>query len=117
MTARAARRHGGLHRARIEGTVYVGGTSLGAATGRDYVVLQVHVPSGRIIWTRRYDGPGTRDELRGLHADVDGNVYVTGESADGGGSTAAATLLYDIGGRRLWVRRLHTARTARRASL
>ena len=91
-----------------EGTVYVGGTSVGAATGRDYVVLQVHVKSGRIIWTRRYDGPGTRDELRGLHADVDGNVYVTGESADPGGSTAAATLMYDIGGRRLWLRRLHT---------
>jgi hypothetical protein len=90
-----------------EDTVYVGGTSVGAATGRDYVVLQIHARSGRITWTRRYHGPAMRDQLKGLHADVDGNVWVTGKSADGGGSTAAATLMYNIGGRRLWIRRLH----------
>ncbi len=87
---------------------YVGGTSIGSGTGRDYVVLQVNIRTGRIVWTRGYDGPSTRDELRGVHADVDGNVYVTGESADSGGaSTAAATLMYDTGGRRLWLTRLH----------
>jgi len=88
-------------------TVYVGGTSVGRGTGSDYVVLQVHASSGRVIWTRRYDGPGTADEMRAVHADADGNVYVTGVSADSGDSTAAATLGYDLGGRRLWLRRLH----------
>lgn len=88
--------------------VYVGGTSVGKGTGRDYVVLQIHAKSGRIIWTRRYDRPATSDDLRAVHADAGGNVYATGVSADkGGGSTAAATLMYDIGGRRLWLRRLH----------
>lgn len=89
------------------GTVYVGGTSVGKGTGRDYVVLQVNAAGGQIVWTRRYDGPATSDDLRALHADVDGNVYVTGVSEDSGGSTAAATLMYDIAGKRLWLRRLH----------
>lgn len=93
-------------------TVYVGGTSAGQGTGSDYVLLQIHASSGRIVWTRRYAGPGTgpgaSDRLVALHADVDGNVYVTGESAgESGGPTAAATLMYDVGGRRLWLRRLH----------
>ena len=88
--------------------VYVGGTSIGKSTGRDYVTLQLNPRTGWIIWTKRYHGPSTRDELRALHADAEGNVYVTGESADaGGGSTAAATLAYDIVGQRLWLRRLH----------
>jgi hypothetical protein len=88
--------------------VYVGGTSIGKGTGRDYVTLQLNARTGWIIWTKRYDGPSTRDELRALHADAEGNVYVTGESVDArGGSTAAATLAYDIVGQRLWLRRLH----------
>jgi hypothetical protein len=88
--------------------VYVGGTSVGRTTGRDYVTLQLNARTGWIIWGKRYHGPGGRDELRALHADADGNVYVTGVSADaGGGSTAAATLVYDIVGSRLWLTRLH----------
>ena len=72
------------------------------------MTLQLNPRTGWIIWTKRYDGPSTRDELRALHADAEGNVYVTGESVDtGGGSTAAATLAYDIVGQRLWLRRVH----------
>ncbi len=87
--------------------VYVGGTSIEKGRGRDYVLLQINAVTGRLVWKRRYDGPATRDELAALHADASANVFVTGTSADSGGSTAAATLSYDIAGRRMWLRRLH----------
>ena len=87
--------------------VYVGGTSFGAGTGRDYVLLRVRVSDGRVGWARRYAGPGGRDELRAMYADARGNVFVTGVSADRGGGTAAATLRYHRDGSRRWLRRLH----------
>jgi hypothetical protein len=87
--------------------VYVGGTSFGAGTGRDYVLLQIRVSDGRVRWVRRYAGPRGRDELRDLCADTRGNVYVTGVSDDRGGDTAAATLRYHHDGSRRWLQRLH----------
>jgi hypothetical protein len=87
--------------------VYVGGTSVGDGTGRDYVVLKIHLRSGRTLWTRRYDGPAQRDVLTALAPGPRGRVYVTGESEDAGGSTAAATIAYEFEGSRLWTRRLH----------
>lgn len=91
-----------------DGTFFVGGTATGTATGADYVVLRVRLSDGALVWTRRYDGPATTDRLMGIHAGpASEGVYVTGESADSGGTTAAATIRYSFAGRRLWVRRLH----------
>ena len=88
--------------------VYVGGTSIGKGTGRDYVTLQLNPRTGWIVWAKRYDGPSTRDELRALHAGRRGQrLRDRRERRCGGGSTAAATLAYDIVGQRLWLRRVH----------
>ncbi len=91
-----------------DGTFFLGGTSPGKGTGRDYAVMRVRLSDGARLWTRRYDGPGSSDRLMAIHAGPGSEgVYVTGESADEGGGTAAATIRYSFTGRRLWVRRLH----------
>ena len=90
------------------GTVYVGGTSVGEGTGKDYVLMQVAQSYGSVLWTRRYDGAGKFDDLRAVHADLEnGAVYVTGRSAGDAAGVAAATIKYSASGRRLWARRLH----------
>ena len=67
------------------GNVYVIGTSRGAGTGKDYVVLKYRGDDGRLLWVERYGGPGT-DEARAVVADGRGNVFVTGSSRGSGRS-------------------------------
>lgn len=80
------------------GNVFVGGSSdrLGSyPAGLDYLTLK-YSPSGALLWTQRYDGPGSNaDEIADIATDSNGNVVVTGGSF-GGFTTFAdvATLRY-----------------------
>lgn len=89
------------------GNVVVAGTSPGAGTGNDYVVLKYN-SGGTLIWERRYNGPannvGNEDDLSAMVIDNIGNIYVTGKS------TSATlfdylTIKYNPAGDSIWVRR------------
>ena len=90
------------------GNLYVTGTSTGAGTNHDYATIKYDA-AGNEQWVRRYDGPSTvlshdYDRAAALALDVNGNVFVTGNSADD-----FATVKYDAAGTEMWVRRYGTA--------
>ena len=87
---------------------FVTGTSAGSTTGLDFVTLGYQASTGQRLWARRYDGPGSGDDVAagaGVHPDGS-EIYVTGSSR---GSTTGAdytSLAYDAAtGSRLWVER------------
>jgi len=86
------------------GNIYVTGQSDGSGTNVDYATIKYDA-AGNEQWVRRYDGPTTvvasdYDRAVALAVDVDGNVFVTGNSADD-----FATVKYDAAGTEIWVRR------------
>ena len=65
------------------GNVYVTGESGGVGSGLDYATLK-YDPSGKLLWEKRYNGPGNHDDgATAMAVDAAGNVYVTGESRRG----------------------------------
>ena len=95
-----------------QGNVYVaGGTgNLGPGSGtNDYAILK-YDPNGNLLWTQRYNGPGSGPDLNddfasALAVDEQGNVYVTGWSRGNDTTYDYATLKYDPNGNLLWVQR------------
>jgi hypothetical protein len=86
------------------GNVYVTGQSTGSGTNADYTTIKYDA-AGTEQWVRRYDGPTTvfardYDRAAALAVDGDGNVFVTGNSADD-----YATVKYDAAGTEMWARR------------
>ncbi len=86
------------------GNIYVTGQSTGDGTNHDYATIKYDA-AGTEQWVRRYDGPTTvfasdYDRAAALAVDVDGNVFVTGNSSDD-----FATVKYDAAGTEIWVRR------------
>ena len=86
------------------GNIYVTGQSTGPGTNADYATIKYDA-AGTEQWVRRYDGPTTvfasdYDRPAALAVDVNGNVFVTGNSADD-----FATVKYNAAGTELWVRR------------
>jgi uncharacterized delta-60 repeat protein len=62
------------------GNIYVAGSSEGAGTSYDFVVVKYN-PQGVQQWVTRYNSPGNGvDIARALAVDNAGNSYVTGES-------------------------------------
>ena len=93
------------------GNVYVTGQSAGSGTNADYATIKYDA-AGTERWVRRYDGPTTvlardYDRPAALAVDGNGNVFVTGNSADD-----YATVKYDAAGTEVWVRRFGPAATA-----
>ena len=87
------------------GNVYAAGNSWGSGTSSDYVTLKLNA-NGKLVWAKRYDGPGSRDDrVSALAVDAAGNVYVTGESRADSVNVDYATLKYDPAGNPLWVQR------------
>jgi hypothetical protein len=86
------------------GHVYVTGHSY-RGTGYDYVTIK-YASDGKVLWARRYDGPGGEDDrATAVALDAQGNVYVTGSSQGKESGRDYATLKYDPDGQLLWARR------------
>jgi uncharacterized delta-60 repeat protein len=58
-----------------------------------------------MLWAARYTGPTGTDYAQALAVDNQGNVYVTGSSADLNTSYDYATIKYDPNGNQLWAAR------------
>ena len=90
------------------GNVYVTGESVGAGTGADYATVK-YSTRGRRHWAARYDSPHpgvAADRANAIVVDASGNVYVTGESDDPGGTeTDFATVKYSKSGAEQWIAR------------
>jgi hypothetical protein len=87
------------------GNVYVTGHSMSeAGTDYDYATVKYDL-SGVQQWVRRYDGPGSyNDVASAIGVDDSGNVYVTGHSA-GSSTYDYATIKYNTFGLEQWIMR------------
>jgi WD40 repeat protein len=87
------------------GNVYVAASTSGHWGD---VVTVKYDPSGRLLWSRSYNGPANDyDSPEAIAVDGAGNVYVTGTSVRVAGSSDYdfVTVKYDAAGTRLWVAR------------
>ncbi len=104
-----------------DGNVYVSGAFRGAwdpyGYDDDYLTIK-YDPQGDELWTALYIGPGTdssckADGATAMTVDADGNVYVTGWSANAGPYTGwgcaegydYATVKYNASGDQVWAAR------------
>lgn len=84
--------------------VYVTGASEGTGTGFDILTIR-YGADGTAIWTHRYDGAASGDDVPAAIAfNALGNVFVAGSSA-GSGGTDCVTLKYNPDGSLAWVHR------------
>jgi len=87
------------------GNVCVTGTSVGNGTDFDYATVKYDA-DGNQLWVQRYKGTGNSyDKAYAIIVDGSGNVYVTGQSYNGGTYQDYATVKYDPDGNQLWVQR------------
>lgn len=95
------------------GNVYLTGGSLGKRTFYDYATIK-YSPSGKMLWTARYDAEKYNDEATAIAVDGSGNVYVTGSSNSDFGffqkmiGMDFATVKYSPDGRLKWVKRYNS---------
>jgi hypothetical protein len=74
--------------------VYVTGYSPGTNSANDIVTIK-YDQNGNQIWLQRYNGPGNgNDAGNAIAVDNNGNVYVTGYSANASGGTDIVTIKY-----------------------
>lgn len=87
------------------GNVYVGGSSEGVGTSRDYIIIK-YDPNGTELWVARYNGPEDLDDIAAeIALDNAGNVYITGASNFSMFTMPpcdATTIKYDTNGNELW---------------
>ncbi|MDR3553265.1 MAG: SBBP repeat-containing protein [Syntrophobacteraceae bacterium] len=84
--------------------IYVTGYSQGSTTGFDYATI-AYDATGTQLWVKRYDGPAhASDQANAIALDLDGNIYVTGQSV-GAKSYDFATVKYGPNGAQKWVAR------------
>jgi hypothetical protein len=63
------------------GDTIVTGTTSHLLTGLDMLTLKYSGVDGALVWSRRYNGPASSDDVvQALAADASGNVIVTGQS-------------------------------------
>jgi DNA-binding beta-propeller fold protein YncE len=87
--------------------VYVTGLSVGFSVG-DYATIAYDASTGAEVWTKLYDGPGSRsDYATALAVSPDGTkVYVTGASPGPGTNFDYATIAYKAStGIKVWIKR------------
>ncbi len=85
--------------------IYITGTSDSTFTGIDYVTVK-YDSNGTPLWTRRYDGPDSFDDIpSSIGVDAANSVYLTGSSHNASGHGEFCTLKYDSNGVQQWVAR------------
>ena len=90
------------------GNVYLTGGILTPAEQTNNYATMKYNSSGILRWAKIYNGPGSNsvDEAIAVAVDIQGNVYVTGNSEEYGFLTDAyCTIKYDSSGNQLWVAR------------
>ena len=96
-----------------QGNVHVVGTGQSSAQyDPDYVVLKYDA-AGQELWAVTWDGGiNYADYMHAIALDSLGHVYVTGQSATGGGDNSDyATIRYDSDGNLLWLQRYNDFET------
>jgi hypothetical protein len=87
------------------GNVFVTGYSTGTNGFWDYATV-AYSSTGVPLWTNRYNGPGSSDNIaHAVAVDGRGNVIVTGHSASSAGDYDYATIAYSRAGVALWTNR------------
>lgn len=86
------------------GNVYITGFSAGSGSGDDYATIK-YDPEGVLQWLQRYSSAGGGSKANSIALDNFGNVYVTGLSNDGSGSSGYTTIKYNSEGVQQWVKR------------
>lgn len=89
-------------------TVFVTGTSAGAASEQDYATVAYNALTGARLWVKRYNGPGNSydDAARVAVSHGGGLVFVTGLSAGATSGFDYATVAYSaVTGAQLWASR------------
>jgi len=81
------------------GNATVTGPSRGS-NSIDYATVAYSIDSGLPLWTNRYDGPaGSVDEARAVTVDLEGSVFVTGQSIGLAGDFDIVTIKYSSSAR------------------
>ena len=84
------------------GQVVITGISTRTGTGDDWVTA-AYSNAGLPLWTNHYDGPWHGDDhANALAIDSSGNVFVTGDDVNGGGSVEFLTIKYSNNGVPSW---------------
>lgn len=98
--AMAVDRHGNV--------VVAGPGDNGYTTPFDYLTIK-YSPKGETMWTRRYNGPANGwDEAVAVAVDGEGNVFVTGYTADSVTKDDYVTIKYDPLGNQVWLARYNS---------
>lgn len=84
------------------GNVYVTGSSRGATSGVDLMVIK-YDPAGTELWSAFYNGTNnSSDEGKAISVDASGNVYVCGYETASGFTYDMVTLKYNSSGAQQW---------------
>src|SRR4030042_796577 len=87
------------------GNTYVTGESKGNGTSLDYATIK-YGSSGNQLWVKRYNGLANyHDSAYAIAVDINGNVYITGESKGSGTCLDYLTIKYNTNGTELWTKR------------
>jgi len=87
------------------GNVYVTGWETVSPDRSDYATIK-YDRSGNELWVARYNGSASSyDNATAIAVDINGNVYVTGDSTFSLPAYGYATIKYDPSGNQLWVAR------------
>ena len=86
--------------ARSQDYLYVGGSTLKSDSQTAFTIVKLNAKTGKRVWTRNYGSGKGSDTPVGIAADRQGNVLMTGQSANG----QFLTLKYDGDGNLDWVR-------------
>ena len=86
------------------GNVFVTGSSMSSSNHQDYVTIKYETDGTR-DWVARYDGPSHNvDEAKGIALDLNGNVFVTGNSYKSGSAKDYVTVKYNPQGQQQWAK-------------
>jgi Secretion system C-terminal sorting domain/Beta-propeller repeat len=89
----------------FSGNVYITGKSVGTTSSEDYLTIK-YDNNGNEMWVQQYNGTGNSiDEARTIHADLNGDVIISGGSIGDTTDYDFVTIKYNSAGVPLWTSR------------